>query len=804
MYPIRVSVPYLCIHGHFYQPPRENPWLERIEVQDSAAPFHDWNERITAECYAPMSAARILDGAGRIAAIVNLYSRISFNFGPTLLSWLERHAEETYAAILEADRDSARRFGGHGSALAQPYNHTILPLAPRRDKVTQVRWGIADFERRFRRRPAGMWLPETAVDLETLEVFAAEGIHFTVLAPHQARRVRPPGGSWHEIRGEGVDSRRPYLLRLPSGRSLALFFYHGAVARAVAFERLLSSGDAFLARLLATAGPATAENQLVHIATDGETYGHHHRFGEMALAWALAEAQRRGVARLTNYAEYLALHPPTWEVELAERTSWSCAHGVERWRADCGCRTASESSQAWRAPLRHTLEWLRDRLDAIFAEHGGRLLRDPFAARDAAHVLFLGDSAGEPTQRLLAQHAERPLTPDETVQALQLLEMQYNAQLMFTSCGWFFDDIGGLEAVQVLRYAARAAQLGEVLAGAPLIPEVEARLAAAPSNDPRLGNGRGVWRQLVQPLITTLPQAGARHAVVHLFDGAEAVPPALEITTEAETPQQVGRARLATGCMRVTSRRTLESVELAFAAVHFGDHNVLGGVLPAAAGTSWTELASELRAAFQRADLPAVVRLIDSQTAPTATLADVPDDDRRRVLGSVLASAIDDARAVYRTLYHAHAQLLEFLRGVGVPAPAELLTAAGRVIEDALVTELRRAAPDPQRLRELLATAQRTGAELDWQMLAYSVERTLTRLLAGIAAAPGALPPVELFSQMLDVVPELPGKVNLWLVETRYHTLRQRLRAGRWGSDDERWRAAFAALAQALRFAPEA
>ncbi len=803
MYPSAVSVPYLCIHGHFYQPPRENPWLDRIEVQDSAAPFHDWNERITAECYAPMAAARILDGAGRIAAIVNLYSQISFNFGPTLLAHLERHAGETYAAILEADRESARRFGGHGSALAQAYNHTILPLAPRRDKVTQVRWGIADFEHRFRRRPEGMWLPETAVDLETLEVLAEEGIRFTVLAPQQARRVRRSGGPWQEAGDGGVDSRRPYLIRLPSGRSLALFFYHGVVARAVAFERLLSSGETFLSRLLAIADPAAGENQLVHIATDGETYGHHHRFGEMALAWALVEAERRGLARLTNYGEYLERHPPTWEVELAENTSWSCAHGVERWRADCGCRLDGGTSQAWRAPLRQTLEWLRDSVDAVFERQGGELFRDPWAARDAAVAIHL-DSDPDQLERFLGRHCHRPLAAPETIQALQLLEMQRHAQLMFTSCGWFFDDISGLEAVQVLLYAARAAQLAESLAGVPLAAEVETRLASAPSNQPHLGNGRGVWRRRVQPQVATLEQAGARHAVVHLFDGAAGVPPALVIDTAGGPLQQAGRARLATGSMRLTTRRTLEAIDLAFAAVHFGDHNVVGGVLPHPGLERWAELESGIHAAFRRADLPAVVRLIDRDMGRTATLADLPADDRRRALRNVIASGIEDARAVYRTLYHAHAQLLSFIIDLGAPAPPELLTAAARSLEDAFAAELARDAPDPQRLRELLREAHRLGLEFDGSAQGYTLERTLDKLVAAIAAAPGELAPVERLAGVLGLLPELPVQVNLWLVETRYHALRQRLRAGSWGSREETWRGAFAALGEVLRFAPEA
>jgi len=316
---------FLCIHGHFYQPPRENPWLGAIELQESAHPYHDWNERITEECYAANAASRILDGKGRIISLTNNYEGISFDFGPTLLCWLESKAREVYQAVLEADALSQRRFGGHGSALAQAYHHMIMPLASPRDKKTQILWGIADFTARFKRAPEGMWLPETAVDLETLDLLAQQGILFTVLAPHQAARVRPlKGGEWKELSKVPLDPRMPYRVNLPSGRSLALFFYDGPVSRAVAFERLLENGNAFAQRLLGAFVREDPRPQLVHIATDGETYGHHHRFGDMALAYALNLLESHPEVRLTNYGQYLEMHPPTHEVEIQEFTSWSC------------------------------------------------------------------------------------------------------------------------------------------------------------------------------------------------------------------------------------------------------------------------------------------------------------------------------------------------------------------------------------------------------------------------------------------------------------------------------------------------
>ncbi|HYE72224.1 MAG TPA: glycoside hydrolase, partial [Blastocatellia bacterium] len=319
---------YVCIHGHFYQPPRENPWLEAIELQDSAYPYHDWNERITGECYAPNAASRLLDGEDRITEIVNNYARISFNFGPTLLTWMEKHAPETYQALLEADRESRKLFSGHGSAIAQVYNHIIMPLANERDKITQIIWGMRDFTARFGRQPEGMWLAETAVDIPTLELLAAHGIKFTILAARQAGRVRPVNSEhWVDVSNGRVDPKMPYLCRLPSGSTISLFLYDGPISQSIAFEGLLMNGEILANRLLGAFTEQT-QSQLVHIATDGETYGHHHRYGDMALAYCLRFLESHGLAKITIYGEYLEKFPPTHEVEILENTSWSCAHGI--------------------------------------------------------------------------------------------------------------------------------------------------------------------------------------------------------------------------------------------------------------------------------------------------------------------------------------------------------------------------------------------------------------------------------------------------------------------------------------------
>jgi alpha-amylase/alpha-mannosidase (GH57 family) len=399
-----MRIRFICIHGHFYQPPRENPWLEAVETQDTAHPYHDWNERITAECYAPNASSRILDARDRIIKIVNNYASISFNFGPTLLSWLEQREPETYAAILDADRLSRERYGGHGSAIAQVYNHMILPLANERDKRTQVRWGIRDFERRFGRKPEGMWLPETAVDVASLEALAAEGIAFTILEPRQAKRWRHSSSKeWVDADG-AIDPTIPYRCPLPSGRSINIFFYDGPIARAVAFENLLARGENLAHRLLSAFSESRGHPQLVNIATDGETYGHHHPNGDMALAYALDYLNEHKLVRTANYGQFQAENPPVHEVEIAPKTSWSCGHNLGRWERDCGCSTGGGTgwNQQWRAPLRKALDWLRDECISIFETNAAPLLRDPWAARDA-YVDVVLDRTDDNVQKFVSQ-----------------------------------------------------------------------------------------------------------------------------------------------------------------------------------------------------------------------------------------------------------------------------------------------------------------------------------------------------------------------------------------------------------------
>jgi len=511
---------FICIHGHFYQPPRENPWLETVETQDTAAPYHDWNERICAECYATNGAARIQNAKNQITRIVNNYARISFNFGPTLLSWLKENAPRTYRMILDGERRSRKSYGGHSSAMAQVYNHIIMPLANRRDRVTQIRWGIADYALHYGAPPEGMWLSETAADTESLELLAQHGVKFTLLAPHQCKRVRAlrDGEGWMDTAGASVDSTHPYLMRFASGASITVFFYNGPSSRAIAFEGLLNSGEAFAARLK-NGFKEDSQPQLVHVATDGESYGHHHKHGEMALAYALRLLERDRNVKLTNYGRFLEQFPPEYEAEIEEDSSWSCVHGVERWRSNCGCNGGKPYNQLWRAPLRQALDELRDAVAPLTELEGSKLFKDVWAARDA-YINVVLDRNAEVAVRFFLAHQSHELTESGRVRALELMEMQRHTQLMYTSCGWFFDDIAGIETVQIIAYAARVLQLAKEMFGEQaegLEAAFVARMAEAKSNEASAGDGAQIYKACRDTMELGLEQVAAHYAISSVF-----------------------------------------------------------------------------------------------------------------------------------------------------------------------------------------------------------------------------------------------------------------------------------------------
>ncbi|HZY58446.1 MAG TPA: DUF3536 domain-containing protein, partial [Candidatus Binataceae bacterium] len=605
----------LIIHGHFYQPPRENPWTGAIDREESASPHHDWNERVHAECYRANGYARIVDHLGYVERIVNNYLNLSFNFGPTVLSWLERTHPTTYARIQQADRDSIGRRGGHGNAIAQGYNHAILPLCNERDRRTQIRWGIADFRYRFGRMPEAMWLPETACNDKTLGALIDAGMSFVILAPNQALRVRALESEeeWRDVSEASIDPRVPYRYfhRDGSQRSIAIFFYDGPLARGIAFEGALASSENLVERLIAAGG---GDGKLVNVATDGESYGHHFHFADRCIAYALEVlAPQRGLT-VTNYGEYLARNPPADEVEIksgphGEGTAWSCIHGVGRWYRDCGCSTGGREgwNQAWRQPLRRALDLLRDRAAACFEDAGGELLRDPWEARDNYIEAILERSHDD----FLARHWRRPLGDADRLRALNLLEMQRAAMLMYTSCGWFFSDISGIETLQVMKYAARVMDLMEESDLEVPANDFLDILAQASSNIPEMGNGADIFRRLVEPArarprriaahlaITSLARRQAERGVIGDYSYSK-----MDYRKRAD-----GRLTLDTCRLALSAGATGRRYAYAAAALHLGGLDFYCALKPDPGVNSFKDSAQRLWERFDTASLPALLRI---------------------------------------------------------------------------------------------------------------------------------------------------------------------------------------------------
>ena len=767
---------YICIHGHFYQPPRENAWLEYVEMQDSAYPYHDWNERVTAECYAPNAASRILDRDKYITQIVNNYTKISFNFGPTLLIWMQENAPDTYQAILDADRESQHVFSGHGAAIAQAYNHMIMPLANRRDKLTQVIWGIGDFEHRFGRRPEGMWLPETAVDLETLDILAEQGVIFTILAPHQASRVRQVGTeTWNQINDASIDPTMSYQLNLPSGRKLNLFFYDGPIARDVAFGDLLKSGDGFASRLAGSFCEERTWPQLVHIATDGETYGHHHRFGDMALAYALHHIEANGLARITNYGEYLEKHPPTHEVEINENTSWSCLHGIERWRSDCGCNAGRNPrwNQAWRAPLREALDWLRDTLAPKYEERAREFLKDPWAARDAYIEVVLNRSPDN-IHSFLERHGTRELDETELVTVLKMLELQRHTMLMYTSCGWFFDELSGIETIQVIQYAGRAVQLAEELFGDHTEQEFLAHLELARSNLPKHGDGHLIYDKFVKPAMVDLAKVGAHYAISSLFEEYEKHPGIYCYNVKVEDYQstECGKTRLVAGRAWISSVISQETKLLTFGVLHLGDHNMNAGIRDYQGEEAYQAMIQETTQTCVAADFPEVVRLLDKHFGVSNySLKSLFRDEQRYVLDRILENMLADVETSYRQLHENYYPLMRFLADLGNPLPKALHATSEFILNTDLHKALANDTLDVERVRSLLDDSQLWSIDLDTEGLARLFEQSLVKTMAHFASHPNDTDSLESLKEALTLSQSLPFDIDLWRVQNLYHKM---------------------------------
>ncbi len=774
---------FVCIHGHFYQPPRENPWLETVETQDTAAPYHDWNERVCAECYAPNGAARIQNSKNQITRIVNNYARISFDFGPTLLSWLKENAPRTYRMILDGERRSRRLYNGHSSAMAQVYNHVIMPLANERDRITQIRWGIADYVQHFGVAPEGMWLSETAADTESLELLARNGIKFTVLAPHQCKRIRPLKEGvpeteieWTDTAGATVDTTRPYLVRFPSGLSIAVFFYNGPTSRAIAFEGLLNSGEGFAARLKAGLVEGS-KPQLVHVATDGESYGHHHKYGEMALSYALRLLEQDKTVTLTNYGSFLAQFPPEYECEIVENTSWSCAHGVERWRSDCGCNGGKPGwNQAWRKPLRQALDELRDAIVPLTEMAGNLLFKNVWAARDA-YIQVVLDRDDARVDRFFLEQQSRPLTEAERVRALELMEMQRHAQLMYTSCGWFFDDISGIETVQVIAYAARVLQLAKDVFGEQaeaLEPAFLARLAEARSNAPRAGDGGRIYQATIGSMELGLEAVAAHYAISSVFSSYadETDLFCYRVRRISYDIHSSGRGRLALGRIHIASVITGQQQSFSYAVLHFGDQNITAAVKAYAESDAeeFDKFAAEASEHVHRADFPEVIRLLDRFYGHVDySLTSLFRDEQRRIVHIILNSTLWDIENSLTTIYEDHASLLHFLSQAGLPKPPALTLAAGFAVNAGLRRALEDEPIDQAQLRSFLQLAKADQVPLETATLSYIADQRMKRAMVELQLSAGSLEMLERALTLARTLQELPFDLNLWQAQNIWY-----------------------------------
>jgi alpha-amylase/alpha-mannosidase (GH57 family) len=801
---------FICIHGHFYQPPRENPWLEEVEFQESAQPYHDWNERVTAECYAPNAVSRVMDSEWRIIGLINNYSRINFNFGPTLLYWLDKHKPHVYDSILTADKESMTNFGGHGSAIAQVYNHMIMPLANRKDKETQVKWAIRDFEVRFGRFPEGMWLPETAVDTESLEVLAENNIKFTILSPHQASKTRKLGDAdWVDVSGAKIDPRYPYQCHLPSGKTITLFFFDRRTANDISFGHLLENGEAFAKRLLDSLNAKDGEVMLESIASDGELYGHHHPHGDMTLAYCIYYVVSNETAKLTNYGEFLEKHPPQHEVQIAENTSWSCSHGVERWRSDCGDNMGRPGwHQAWRKPLREAMDWLRDSLIPRFETDAAQYLNDPWSSRNDYIDVVLNRSR-ESIDLFLSSHAKRPLSEEEKRRVVKLLEMQRHAMLMYTSCGWFFDEISGIETVQVMMYAARVMQLAEELFGLNLEDQYIKILEQAPSNIAEFENGAKVYNIFVKPAVVDFAKISAQNTIRELFaDNIKTAPAPSKMsnccfTVKMENVERRddGRFRLILNRSTVSSATTLDEQTFSCAAIWLGDHNVTCGAQAGMPKKLFFSMSSKLTASFEKGQINEIIVDLSKYFGENYSLKDLFKDDQRYILEYIVEGGLKKAKELYDIVYHDNSALLRFMKENRIPTPKPLQSAAETVLNMEIEQLLSAETVDLEKLKKLINDSKHLAVTLDFQLLGFQASEKIADEFNKLAEEPENLETLNTITALIRMVRELPIQLDLWqsqnvafkIAQNQYQTLKTKE-----DTASQAWVVAFAILCELI------
>ena len=652
----------------------------------------------------------------------------------------------------------------------------ILPLCNTRDKYTQIHWGIRHFEMYFGRKPEGLWMPETAVDLETLDLMAEAGIKFTILAPNQAKSMRKlDDPEWQSVSNSNIDITMPYLQKLPSGRSIALFFYDGPTSRALAFENLLQSGNVLADRLIDLCDKSSSDAQLVHIATDGETYGHHHAFGDMALAYALHYIKEKQVAEITVYGQFLEQHPPTHEVEIFENSSWSCAHGIERWKSDCGCNSGGHGGwrQTWRAPLRESLDWLRDSLIPLYEEQAGKYLRDPWLARND-YIEIINDRSPQVVADFLTKHASRELTDAEIEQVLKALEMQRHALLMYTSCGWFFDEISGIETVQIIAYAARAIQLASTFSDIDYETQFLERLANAPSNIPEYENGRKIYELFVKPARIDLLAVTAHYAINSIFNDYAEKTDVYCYNVEKIFAQaaESGKTKLKIGSVRVSSKITRETVLTDYALIHYGDQNLLCGVRVFQDETNYQTMEQELLDVFSKGEFLEITKLLEKYFGTSLyTLKNIFRDEQRLVINEILKTPLTEAESMYRFFYDNHASIMSYVNNLAIPLPPTLQRTIEHVINSNLKQTIEEDVLNIEKIEQLFVLAEKFHAEFYTTEIEFLLQQKLVEVFKNFKADPFNEDLLKRLIGLLEILNKINLVINPWQVQNIVYNL---------------------------------
>ena len=690
---------------------------------------------------------------------------------------MEKHQPEIYQTVLEADKISQERYHGHGSAIAQIYNHIVMPLANDRDKYTQIYWGIKDFQARFRRYPEGMWLSETAVDYRTLEIMADLGIQFTILAPHQAKKIRKmeENTPWQEVNQTSLNTKQPYVCHLPSGKSIHLFFYNGSISHEVSFGDILSNGEKLANRLLITFSQDNGQAELVHIATDGETYGHHHRFGDMALAYCLHYIEENKLATITNYGEYLEFHPPDHEVEIVENSSWSCSHGIERWRSDCGCHSGMHPGwhQKWRKPLREAMDWLRDQSIQIFEQEASAYFKDVWLARNEYISIVLNRNPDH-IESFLQEYSSHPLNSEEKTKALTLLEMQRNAMLMYSSDGWFFDEISGIETIQVLKYAARCIQLIQRFNHHSPEEEYLKILEQAPSNIPRYQNGAKIYQLLIKPAMVDLIRVAAHYAISSLFDGYQKSIFCYQINQGKINRLESCKLKIAIGQANIRSEITWEEDKISFAVLHLGDYNVNGGVRSYMDEKAYDIMQNEIIKAFDLGDVAAVVRLMDQHFGTNSySLWYLFKDEQRRVIREIMNLNLEQININLHQIYIDNYTMMNFLHQLNIPILQPFSSIAAYETNQELLALFSQEVIDLAKLEKLVQEAQDWSIALDQATLGFKISNWVNQSLNNLNVNLNSLNKIIQIIKVLNLLKPLALQLHLWEAQNIYFKMYQ-------------------------------